>query len=151
MNKLKFSLAALFFFSMSVFASNLNNENISIPTNRGHPEVSRAAEFHNNLKEPYYIVIFDIDLNEHKDSYFSLGSEMLDIAKTMPGYIDATSMVSGNRQIVLCSWRSLEAIQNWYDNAEHIKAQKLGETKYFEKLRLRIAKVERDYTHIIKK
>lgn len=136
--------------SMNSFAmQDLGTTNISEPTYRGHPEISRAPEFKNNLDKPYYIVIFDINLTGDRKAYDALGEKMVSLAKTMPGFIDATAITSGDREVVLCSWSSSEAIQNWYDNVEHIKAQKLGETTYFEKLRLRIAKVERDYTHAI--
>ncbi len=152
-NKSILILSILFSFNVASFAETHNTtQNKSLKENkRGLPEVARSKEFKNNLNKPYYLVIFDIDLNENKQDYFNLGKVMLERAKTMPGYIDATSVVSGDREIVLCSWESLEAIQAWYEDSEHIKAQKLGETKYFDKLRLRIAKVERDYTHLINK
>jgi heme-degrading monooxygenase HmoA len=40
---------------------------------------------------------------------------------------------------------SLEAIQNWKKNTEHLYAQKKGKEDWYANYKTRICKVERDY------
>lgn len=64
--------------------------------------------------------------------------------KERPGYLGFESARS-EIGISVSYWKDLESIKNWKNNAEHLLAQQLGKTKWYQHYSLRIAKVERDY------
>ena len=68
------------------------------------------------MKLPYYAVIFTSKRTEVDENY----SEM------------ATKMV--------------EAIKNWKQNLDHLDAQQLGVSKWYENYTVRIALVEKEYS-----
>jgi heme-degrading monooxygenase HmoA len=45
--------------------------------------------------------------------------------------------------ITLSYWDSLESIQAWKRDAEHLEAQRLGREHWYESYALRVAKVDR--------
>lgn len=95
-------------------------------------------------KKPYYAVIFVTTLSEDADGYTEMSKKMVELSKTMPGFIDIESART-DIGITVCYWEDEASIKNWYENAFHKEAQKLGREKWFKSLKIRIAKVEREY------
>jgi heme-degrading monooxygenase HmoA len=71
---------------------------------------------------------------------------MSEIAKIPepPGFIGVES-VRETLGITVSYWESPDAISNWKKNAEHLEAQRLGHQQWYSSLRVRVAKVEREY------
>jgi len=66
------------------------------------------------------------------------------LAKKQAGFLGVESA----RQevgITVSYWESLEAIQNWKANLDHIVVQKLGKEKWYKSYKVRICRVEREY------
>lgn len=94
----------------------------------------------------YYAVIFTSILKDTEDqSYSIMADKMEELAKQQQGFlgIESARSVTG---ITVSYWESEEAIYRWKENIEHQKAQSLGIKKWYESYRIRIAKVEREYT-----
>lgn len=69
---------------------------------------------------------------------------MLELAIHQPGYLGFESAKSAIG-ISVSYWKDLDSIRNWKSHSEHLLAQKLGKSTWYEAYKVRIALVERDY------
>ena len=92
----------------------------------------------------YYAVIFTSTRTEVEAGYAEMAIKMVELAKAQPGFIGVESARS-EIGITVSYWESLEAIQNWKANMEHVEAQEKGKTTWYKNYKVRIAKVEREY------
>ena len=97
-----------------------------------------------NLKPPYYAVIFTTTLTENLEGYYEMAVRMEELAKQQKGYLGIES-ARADIGITISYWESLEAILLWKNNVEHTEARNLGREKWYKKYQLRICKVEREY------
>ncbi|MBS1530879.1 MAG: antibiotic biosynthesis monooxygenase [Bacteroidetes bacterium] len=95
-------------------------------------------------KPPYYAVIFTSLRTDGDNGYGDMAKEMEELAKEQPGYLGVQSARDG-LGITVSYWESPEAIKNWKSNEHHRFAQRKGREKWYEKYKVRICKVERDY------
>lgn len=96
------------------------------------------------MTPPYYAVIFTSIKKENAEGYASTAERMVGLAQQQPGFLGVESA----RQeigITVSYWESLEAIKLWKQNAEHLVAQELGKTKWYESYKVRICQVVMNY------
>lgn len=93
---------------------------------------------------PYFAVIFTSKMSENHLGYSEMAAQMAELAKQQTGYLGHES-AREELGITVSYWESLEAIQNWKNQTEHLFAQKKGREEWYAKYKIRIAKVERDY------
>lgn len=94
---------------------------------------------------PYYAVIFTSLRTDEKDQeYGEMAQKMLELAIHQPGYLGFESAKSAIG-ISVSYWKDLDSIRNWKRHSEHLLAQKLGKSTWYEAYKVRIALVERDY------
>jgi len=93
---------------------------------------------------PYYAVIFTSLRTEGDNGYAETAKRMEELSSQYPGFLGLESARSG-LGITVCYWNSLEAIQNWKKNTEHMMAQQKGKAEWYSNYRIRICKVEREY------
>lgn len=98
----------------------------------------------NNLKPPYYAVIFSTVLAENLEGYTATAKRMEELAKLQQGFLGIES-VRNTIGITVSYWECLEDITTWKNNVEHTEARNLGREKWYKKYQLRICKVEREY------
>jgi heme-degrading monooxygenase HmoA len=94
----------------------------------------------------YYAVIFSHKLSgEDIEGYAKMNDHLVSISDDMPGYLGKETMKdeAGNGLSVLY-WESLEAIDNWRMNDEHMAAKREGIANWYDSYRLRIAHVTYD-------
>jgi heme-degrading monooxygenase HmoA len=95
-------------------------------------------------------VIFEVyPTKEGKDEYLSFAASLREHLKDRPGFISIErfqSLGDENKILSLSFWESEEAVQAWRNLLEHRVAQKNGKNGLFEKYRIRVAQVSRDYT-----
>jgi len=95
---------------------------------------------------PYYAVIFTSKRTEGDRGYSKMADRMVELAKTMPGYLGVESVRdSGGVGITVSYWRTEEDIRNWKQHEEHSRAQETGKSTWYSEYSLRVAKVERAY------
>jgi heme-degrading monooxygenase HmoA len=94
---------------------------------------------------PYYAVIFTSYRTDIDQNYGEVANRMVTLAADQPGFLGVESARDG-LGITVSYWDSLEAIKNWKQNAEHRDAQIKGRKMWYESFKLRIAKVEKDYS-----
>ncbi|AZJ32203.1 Heme-degrading monooxygenase HmoA [Tenacibaculum mesophilum] len=97
-----------------------------------------------NLKPPYYAVIFTTTLSDDTEGYYEMAEKMDNLAKEQDGYLGVESTRS-NVGITVSYWESLDAIVKWRNNVEHTEARNKGRERWYKKYQLRICKVEREY------
>jgi heme-degrading monooxygenase HmoA len=73
-----------------------------------------------------------------------MADEMAELASKQDGFLGLES-AREDVGITVSYWRSLQDIKNWKANERHLVAQKTGREKWYERYKVRICKVERDY------
>lgn len=94
----------------------------------------------------YYAVIFTSQRREEDDDYGVWAARMDELAATMPGYLGIESVRQADGLgITVSYWESEAAIAHWREQAEHLEAQALGRSTFYDRYRIRVARVEREY------
>ena len=93
---------------------------------------------------PYYAVIFASTLAEGQEGYLEMIVQMNDLVKKQEGFLgeDALRTEIG---LTVSYWKNLESIKKWKANSEHLAAQNMGKSKWYNTYKIRIAKVESYY------
>ncbi|MFI5159936.1 MAG: antibiotic biosynthesis monooxygenase family protein [Sphingobacteriales bacterium] len=99
----------------------------------------------NTPQAPYYAVIFTSLRTDGDNGYCDMAVEMNKLASEQPGYLGFESAREG-LGITVSYWESLDAIKNWKANARHLFAQQEGCKQWYREYKVRICKVERDYS-----
>ncbi len=94
-------------------------------------------------------VIFEVEMREGKgQEYFDLASRLHPELEKIDGFISVErfeSLTTKGRYVSLSFWRDEAAVQAWHENLEHRAAQQKGRAEIFADLRIRVAKILRDY------
>jgi heme-degrading monooxygenase HmoA len=93
---------------------------------------------------PYYAAIFTSLRTDGDNGYGVMSDEMLKLASEQEGFLGVES-TRNEIGITVSYWQSLESITNWKANMRHKLAQKHGREIWYEKYKVRICRVERDY------
>ena len=73
-----------------------------------------------------------------------MAERMVELAAKQPGFLGIESA----RQevgITVSYWESMYAIKLWKENTEHLIAQEMGKTNWYEHYTVRICLVQREY------
>lgn len=94
-------------------------------------------------------VIFEVTPREGEaQSYFELAAALRPELEKIDGFLSVERFESVNepgRYLSLSFWRDHEAVAAWHDHDEHRLAQDRGKREIFERYRIRVAEVVRDY------
>lgn len=97
-----------------------------------------------------YAVIFEVQIKENcQEEYLKRGAMLREELVKYDGFISAerfSSVVTEGKICSLSFWESEEAIRNWKAAMKHEMCQNEGKSALFDDYRIRIARVERDYT-----
>lgn len=97
-----------------------------------------------------YAVIFEvIPTKTGKEEYLQIASMLKQFLQDRNGFISIErfqSLVDENKLLSLSFWEDEKSIELWRNQFEHRMAQDKGNAGIFEDYRIRVAKVERDYT-----
>ncbi|MDQ6423447.1 antibiotic biosynthesis monooxygenase [Paenibacillus sp. LHD-117] len=95
----------------------------------------------------YYAVIFTSQRTEGDLGYENMADRMVELAGKQPGFLGVESVRDATGAgITVSYWESLEAIGNWKSNQAHQAAQDKGKKVWYESYKVRICKVEREYS-----
>ena len=76
--------------------------------------------------------------------YSEMAGEMLETAKTMPGFLDFKSFKADDgERISIVWWQDEETMAAWRAHARHLAAQKSGREKWYEYYKIEVAEVVR--------
>jgi heme-degrading monooxygenase HmoA len=99
-------------------------------------------------KEPRMIVtVFRSRLRPGlQDEYVALVERMNQIAKTIPGYIAHKGFwADDGERVTIVEFEHEEGQRAWRTHPEHIEAQKLGRSKYYEMYDIKVCNVIYDH------
>ena len=94
---------------------------------------------------PYYAVIFSSIRENEDEAYMDMALKMDELAKEQPGFLgfETARDLLG---VSVSYWQDLSSIQEWKMNVDHIEAQNKGKNEWYKSYKVRIAKVEREYS-----
>jgi len=79
------------------------------------------------------------------DAFVELAAEMLELARSMPGFRDYKSFTADDgERVSLIVFDSLEAQEAWRDNVEHRAAQERGRRSFYESYRIQVCELLRE-------
>ena len=108
--------------------------------------MSQASSIAATPEPPYYAVIFTSRRTEGDRGYSRMADRMVQLAKTMPGYLGMESVRDrAGVGITVSYWANEYDIRRWKQQAEHLQAQQAGRMRWYEDFAVRVAKVERAY------
>lgn len=95
----------------------------------------------------YYAVIFSSKRTDGDNGYGNMAEKMEQLATQQPGFLGVESVRdSEGAGITVSYWDSLEAISNWKQNQLHKVAQEKGMKDWYQNYKVKICKVEREYS-----
>lgn len=95
---------------------------------------------------PYYAVIFTAQRTAGDLGYDAMADQMVALAEHQPGYIgNESTRDEVGLGMTVSYWKDEASLLAWKDVAQHLLAQKLGKTRWYQHYTLRVAKVERAY------
>lgn len=100
---------------------------------------------HKNLdRRDHYAVIFTSKLKHPAHGYEEMAFQIEELAKKQPGFLGVESARS-DLGITVSYWTDQEAVKNWKEQLEHLKAQELGKSKWYDWYKVHVCKIERAY------
>ena len=95
----------------------------------------------------YTAVIFTSQRTEEDDAgYLAMTTRMDALAAEQPGFLGIESVRADDGSgITVSYWVDDAAARAWKQHADHVLAQELGRSRWYDRYRLRIATVEREY------
>ena len=88
-----------------------------------------------------YAVIFKAKTKELDEEYFTMAKHMRELAMNEYGCIEFTAVTEGRQEIAISYWDSIEKIKKWKQDSEHLVAQELGKSKWYEDYTVEIVEV----------
>ncbi|MFB9324603.1 antibiotic biosynthesis monooxygenase family protein [Paenibacillus aurantiacus] len=100
-----------------------------------------------NTNESYYAVIFSSQRTDGDNGYGAMAEQMEQLASKQPGFIGVESVRDASGAgITISYWESLEAIHIWKQHQSHQVAQEKGKQAWYHNYKVKICKVEREYS-----
>ena len=94
-------------------------------------------------------VLFEVEPAEGKaDAYFDLAASLRDELMETEGFISVErfeSLTTVGKFLSMSYWEDRDAVELWYANSNHSRAQQQGRNDIFKNYRIRVAEVFRDY------
>lgn len=95
---------------------------------------------------PYYQVMF-ISIKKNDEGYAATAQRMVERSASYPGFLGIESFTGEEgKSMTVCYWKDEASLKAWYADEEHRRAQEKGKQDWYQYYRLRISKVERDYS-----
>ena len=96
--------------------------------------------------EARFAVIFTSLRTEGDHGYDATSDELERRVKDQPGFVSIESARSADGTgITVSYWSSLEAIAAWKAVPFHQEAQSRGRTEWYQRYRVRVCRIEREY------
>lgn len=92
-------------------------------------------------------VVFRSRLRDEDDEeYAALAPRMLELARATPGFVAFASFTSDDgERLALAHFESLEAVDAWREQAEHVEAQRRGRERFYSGYTIEVCEQVRAY------
>jgi heme-degrading monooxygenase HmoA len=95
----------------------------------------------NPPSKDFYAVIFSSEKSDNLEGYAEMDDKTLRLAQEQPGFLGFESVNNGNKGIFISYWESMDAINNWRQNATHLMA-KSNANNWYKRYLSQVCKVE---------
>lgn len=92
-----------------------------------------------------YVVIFRAKVRKFDAEYSAVAARMRELAMTQFRCVEFVSATEGDQEIALSYWHSEADIKAWKQHTEHVLAQELGRTKWYDCYSVQVAEITREY------
>lgn len=96
-----------------------------------------------------HVVIFEVEPKDGcHETYFETAAALRAELETVEGFISVErfeSLVTPGKLLSLSTWEDEAAIRRWRERSAHYAAQTAGRDSLFDRYRIRVAEVARDY------
>jgi len=92
-----------------------------------------------------FVVVFTAEISTLDDAYQETADRMRALAFERYGCLGFNAVTEGRQEIAVSYWPNLSAIAEWRKNAEHLAAQKQGQSKWYRHYKVEVAEVVRQY------
>ena len=92
-----------------------------------------------------YAVIFRAKTAGLDEEYDRVAERMRKLALGEYGCLEFIAVTQDSEEIAISYWENEDQILEWKRNSEHILAQKLGRSKWFESYKVQVVEVIREY------
>ncbi len=99
----------------------------------------------NTPPPPYYAVIFTSIRTNGDLGYQKMSEEIEALVQQQPGYLGMDSARS-ETGITVSYWKDRDSIQKWASNPQHAMAKAKGKSTWYQNYKVRICKVEAEYS-----
>lgn len=104
------------------------------------------SDFANTPAPPYFAVIFTSRRVPGDEGYNATAERMLELAAQQDGFLGVESVRGTDGVgITVSYWSSQESIREWKLVAEHVAAQELGRSQWYDSYCVRVCRVDREY------
>jgi len=93
-----------------------------------------------------FAVIFRAKVALLDDQYSIMASEMRDLAIEKYGCLEFVATTEGEDEIAISYWPDEDSISRWKSDTKHIKAQKLGQSKWYKSYTVEVVELKRKYS-----
>ena len=92
-----------------------------------------------------YVVIFRAKIKQFDEDYLKMSAKLRDIALKEFGCLEFIALTQDENEIALSYWPDENSIKTWKQQADHLIAQELGRTQWYESYSVEITEVKRSY------
>ena len=92
-----------------------------------------------------YAVIFRTKIAGLDEEYDRVAERMRKLALGEYGCLEFIAVTQDSEEIAISYWENEDQILKWKRNSEHILAQELGRSKWYESYRVQVVEVIREY------
>jgi heme-degrading monooxygenase HmoA len=93
-----------------------------------------------------YAVIFRATITKLDAAYSKTATRMRELALKEYGCSEFISVTEGEQEISISYWKEKQDITKWKKNAEHIAAQELGKTEWYQSYTVQVVEIIRQYS-----
>lgn len=94
-----------------------------------------------------FAVIFKAIAGSQDKDYQKAVLRMRELAFGKYGCLDFIAVTEGKQEIAISYWESEDAIRLWKNDSEHLLAQELGRSKWYESYVVQVVEVMREYDY----
>jgi len=91
-----------------------------------------------------YAVIFTAKVKDLDEAYAATAARMRERAMSRYGCTEFISAMEGGQEIAVSYWETQEQIRQWKEDAEHLAAQELGRSTWYESYRVQVVQISRE-------
>jgi heme-degrading monooxygenase HmoA len=87
---------------------------------------------------------------EHRDGYSATSERMTELARAMPGFVDAKTFTADDgERVTVVTFADLDSERAWRDHAEHREAQRAGIDRFYAEYSIQVSAVfyRHDFRH----